>query len=90
MTPTRETIDAMDRLFDPLGRCFTPEVARSVASLRADRSVQARIDELADKSTEGRLSSQELEEYETYVWAINFISVLQAKARTVLSRGEVK
>lgn len=69
---------------------MTPEVARSIADLRADPLVQARIDELADKSTEGRLSSDEFAEYETYARAINFISVLQAKARAVLSRSEGK
>lgn len=85
MSPSSKTSDALDRLLDPVGRCLTPDVAREIAGLRADPAVQARIDELADKSTEGRLSSKERSEYETYVRAIDFIAVLQAKARSATS-----
>lgn len=53
-------------------------------NLRADPSVQARIDELADKCTEGTLSAVEQSEYETYMHAIDFIAVLQAQARSLL------
>ena len=49
-------------------------------------SVQARLEELADKSTEGQLSDAERAEYATAVAAIEFISVLQAKARRLLSQ----
>ena len=88
MATTPDTIDALDRLLDPVGRCLTPEVARKIAELRADPDLQARIDELADKSTEGRLSEEERAQYETIVRAIDFIAVLQAKARDVLNRSE--
>ena len=72
------------RLLEPLGRCLTPEVARELVNLRTDPAVQARIDELADKCTEGTLSAEEQSEYETYVHAIDFIAVLQAQARSLL------
>ncbi|MBI3325131.1 MAG: hypothetical protein HYZ81_00285 [Nitrospinae bacterium] len=62
-------------------------VARKLADLRADPTVKARLEDLADKCTEGQLSSEELAEYETYVRAIEFIAVLQAKARRLLSNG---
>ena len=77
----------LDRLLDPLGRCLTPEVARRLVQLRADPEAQARIDELADKCNDGRLSPEERAEYETYVWAGNFIAILQAKARALLADG---
>ena len=60
---------------------LAPEVARRLAALRASPEVQRRIDELADKSSEGTLSADERAEYETWVRAINFLGVLQAKAR---------
>lgn len=85
MSSSPETTDALERLLDPVGRCLTPEVAREIAEMRADPDVQARIDELAGKSTEGELSPKEKTEYETYVRAIDFIAVLQAKARIVIS-----
>lgn len=89
MATSPDTIDALDRLLEPVGRCFTPDVARKIVELRADPGLQARIDELADKSTEGRLSEEERSQYETIVRAIDFIAVLQAKARAVLNRGNL-
>jgi hypothetical protein len=72
------------RLLEPVRRCLTPEVAKALVNLRADRAVQTRIDELADKCTEGALSAVEQSEYETYIHAIDFIAVLQAQARNLL------
>ena len=72
------------RLLEPVGRCLTPDVAKALVDLRADPSVQTRIDELADKCTEDALSAAERSEYETYVHAIDFIAVLQAQARSLL------
>ncbi len=75
----------LDRLFDPVEKCLTPEVARRLLGIRAPAEVQDRLDELADKSSDGTLSSDERSEYEVSVRAINFIGVLQAKARSVLA-----
>jgi hypothetical protein len=77
----------LDRLLDPLGRMLTPETARSLVNLRFDPTAQARIDKLARRCNEGRLSQKELREYETYVHAIDFIAILQAKARARLKRS---
>jgi hypothetical protein len=81
------TADAgyLDRLLDPITQCFTPVVAERIVGLRADPAVQARLDELAGKCNEGRLSAEEQTEYETYVRAMDLIAVLQAKARSLLS-----
>lgn len=46
-----------------------------------DRALQQRLDGLADKCTEGEITLEEGEEYETYVRAIRIISILQARAR---------
>jgi hypothetical protein len=46
--------------------------------------MRARIAQLAEKANEGQLSSEEHEEYETYVRAIHFFTVLQSKARRLL------
>jgi hypothetical protein len=76
----------LDRLLTPLGDCLTPEVARHLLHLHASADVQARLEALADKSTEGQLSDEERTEYAPAVAAIEFISVLQAQARRLLSR----
>jgi hypothetical protein len=84
-----KTLDApmLDRLFDPLGEILTPDVARKLVNYRFDAKVQARIDRLARKCNEGQLTEGERREYESYVQAIDFIAILQAKARALLKRS---
>ncbi len=60
--------------------------ARELAGLRATPDVQARIDELADKCNEGQLTAEERAEYDAYIDAIDVISILQAKARSVIAK----
>lgn len=74
----------LDRLLEPVTRCLTPEAARQLVALRADPQFQERLDLLADRCTEGLLTADEREEYETYVRAIHIIAILQAKARKLL------
>ena len=84
-----KTLEApvLDRLLDPVGRILTPEVARKLVNLRCDSTVQARIDKLARKCNEGALTDPERREYETYVYALDFLAILQAKARALLKRA---
>ncbi|HEV3263334.1 MAG TPA: hypothetical protein VG013_41245 [Gemmataceae bacterium] len=77
----------LDRLLDPLGRILTPEVAHRLVRLRFDQKAQARINKLARKCNEGKLTEAERSEYETYVFAIDFIAILQAKARALLKQS---
>jgi hypothetical protein len=80
----------LTRLLAPIGECMTREMAEKVAALRADPDVQARVDELADKCTEGELTDAERAEYESYVHAIRVIGVLQVQARGILHRHDVR
>jgi len=84
-----KTIEApvLDRLLDPLSDMLTPEVARKLVKYRFDDKAQAHIDKLARKCNEGQLTDKERREYETYVSAIDFIAILQAKARAILKRS---
>jgi len=85
-----KTLDqpVLDRLLDSLGRIIlTPETARKLVKLRFDAEAQARIDRLADKCNEGELTDEERREYEAYVHIIDFIAILQAKARILLKRS---
>lgn len=70
-------------LLDPVAECFTPEVASRITELRAAPAAQARIDELADKSTEGALSTDERKEYEAILRMMCFIGLLQKKAKEI-------
>ncbi len=78
----------LDRLVDPVVRTLTPEVARSIVKLRADRKLQARMNKLAEKCNEGKLTSEEREEYETSIRFANYLAIIQAKARRLLKSAE--
>ncbi len=76
----------LDEILDPVTRALSRDVAEALVNLKASPVAQARISELAEKCNEGLLTPAEREEYESYVNAVDLISVLQAKARLWLAR----
>ena len=80
-------IDAFDRGIRPVLRIVLPEKAEAVLSFRAAPEFQARIEELAGKSTEGQLTEMERAEYAGYVRANKFVAVLQRQARQLIGAG---
>ncbi|MBI2808249.1 MAG: hypothetical protein HYX68_24955 [Planctomycetes bacterium] len=82
----KRSLNTLDRLVEPVVRTLTPDVAKALVDLRADPVLQARMDELAEKCNEGKLTADEREEYETSIRFGNFIAILQAKARRLLKR----
>ena len=75
----------VDRLVSPLGECLTPESARRLLALKPDPDLQARVDEMASRHTEGQLSPEEQAEYGRYVSYATFIAILKSKARQLLA-----
>ena len=75
--------DVLEHLLASFTACLTPAAAKRIAAFRADATTQARIEELAEKCNEGELTEQERREYEGYVRAIDFISIMQEKARAL-------
>ena len=75
----------LDEVLEPVAGCFTLDVAREIAALKAASTLQVRLDELAGKANEGELTEEERVQYEAYVEAIDVISILQAKARKILA-----
>jgi hypothetical protein len=73
-----------DRILDPVTDCFTPQVARRLADLRAGPETKSRLDLLADKANEGQLTPEEEIEYKQSIDAIDVLAILQAKARAYL------
>lgn len=86
MTTTHESA-ILDQVLDPMTDILTPAVAKGIADMRAAPKVQARLDELAGKANLGRLTESERQEYRDYVEALDFIGILQSKARVVLARS---
>ena len=74
------------RLLDPLTEVLTPESASALLNLRADPELEAHIDELRRKANEGTLTPVEDAEYKDFIEAVDIVSIMQAKARRVLSR----
>ena len=80
-----DTAVYLERMLEPLSRCFTPESAKRLIDLRVDPELQKRIDALAGKCTEGELTEEEHREYDAYVRTGSLISMLQLKARQTLA-----
>jgi hypothetical protein len=76
----------LDRLLDPLTDALTPESASALLNLRADAEVEARVNELRRKASEGTLTPAEDSEYKDFIEAVDIVSIMQAKARRFLSR----
>jgi hypothetical protein len=85
--PANSAHAAFERVLAAVGQCLDRQSAEALLRLRADREMQGRIEELADKCTEGRLTSEERDEYEALIRVGNFVAILQAKARRLLAEG---
>ena len=83
---TPQNYQVLDQFLDPIRDILTPEVAQAIADLRASPAIQDRIEDFASRHHEGKLSPEELAEYEALVGGANLVAVLQAKARTVVVR----
>lgn len=69
------------RLLQPFEENMTPETARFLLAYRADEALRDRVQDLADKNTEGTLTPLEQAEYEAYAAFTMRMAVLQSKAR---------
>ncbi len=85
---TANTAPTLDRLVGPLGECLTPESARRLLALKADRKLQARVDYLARRCTRGLLTPEERAEYGDYVAFGTFVAILKSKARQLLANSQ--
>jgi hypothetical protein len=85
MKSAKHTAPGLERLVDPLGECLTPESARKLLALKADATLQDRIDDLADRHSHGLLTPDERAEYGDYVSYGTFVAILKSKARQLLA-----
>ena len=74
----------LDEILKPVTRCLSLDNARQILDHRPNRMVKARIQKLARKCNEGELTPEERAEYETYVFAGEFVALIRAKARALL------
>jgi hypothetical protein len=78
----------LSQMLDPVSRSIGVKAARALTALRLAPRLQARVEKLAEKCNEGRLTSAERSEYESYIQASTLIGILQAKARRVLAQSK--
>jgi hypothetical protein len=80
----------IDQLVAPLGECLTPESARRLLALKADPSLQARLDDLAVRHSQGLLTPEEHSDYGRYVSYSTFVAILKSKARQILAHSPIE
>lgn len=84
MDPTTE-ISVLSKALDPLSESLSPNGARRLLELKPDEATHRLLEDLGAKANEGTLSEEEARTYEAHVRAGNVITLLQAKARKLLS-----
>jgi hypothetical protein len=84
---TAESSSVLDQLVTPLGECLTPESSRRLLAIKANPQLQARVDDLAKRHTQGLLTPEERAEYGGYVYFDTFVAILKSKARQLLAAG---
>ena len=87
MRPAPE-VAAFHRGVQPVLRIVPRKKVKEIAQFRPQSRLRARIEELASKSTEGRLSQRERAEYEGYVRANKFVAILQRQARYLIEAND--
>jgi hypothetical protein len=76
---------AFDRGVRPLMEIVLSGRADAIIHFRPDPQLEARIEELALKSTEGELTEDERAEYAGYVRANKFVAILKRQAQHLTS-----
>jgi hypothetical protein len=79
---------SLEKLMRPLAREMSWDLARALVNLQADPETQARYEELAEKRTQGSLTSTEAAELESLVRANTMLGVLKAEARLCLAGAQ--
>jgi hypothetical protein len=86
ITETSETA-IFERIVLPSDPGLSEQAARSILAMGFGAEDSRRMQELADKAKEGRLSPEEQQEIENYERVGHYLSILQSKARLALKHA---
>ena len=86
MLGDNSTLLLFTRLWDDASKSMTPTTARHVLKLNFSEADKARMHELAEKNSEGRITPAELSELDDYVRVSDLLSILHLKARILLKK----
>lgn len=81
------TLSILGRLVDASLGNLSLAAARAILEFRLSEADQARVEELAQRSTAGTLSAAEASEYDAYLATADVLSVWKSQARLVLQRS---
>lgn len=81
------TATALDQIFNSVGGCLSVEAASKLRDLRVSDELQSQLDAWATQSSEGTLDAEERKQYESILRALNFVAVLQAKAKRIAEQS---
>ena len=84
---TKSTKPDMNELIGTLGVALTPESAKRILKMKASARLQARVNALARRNSDGTISEAEKEEYHETVRFGTYLSILQSKARLLLANS---
>jgi len=87
MSTTVDPQQAFHRGTAPIFAILSTDQVRQMAHLPVESSLADRVEELAGKSNEGRLTPDERAEYEAYIEANNLMAILQAEAKFRLQQS---
>lgn len=76
------------QIIEPFAECLTQESTRKIVEIR-DEKLQLRLAALANKATAGTLTESEKSEYDRYLAAFHFMTILQARARHFIKSWSV-
>lgn len=77
------------RVVDPAQPCLSREAARDILRLEFSKSDRRRMNRLAEKNRQGKLTASEEEELDNFIRVGQTLGILRSKARRTL-RGREK
>lgn len=78
-------MNAIHTLFDSVGECLTLDTANRLNKFSISDALQKQIDDWADRNLLDELNEIEKQQYEATLRALNFVAVLQSRARRVIA-----
>jgi hypothetical protein len=80
-------MEILRRIVDGGRPFFSAEAAQAIMHLDFSKADRERMNELAARNRDGRLSPHEDEELDNYIWVGQILGILQSKARQSLPTG---
>src|SRR5207237_509635 len=85
--PTTESA-IWSRLLGPASTPLTLEAARAILQIDFPQSDKKRMRQLAERSRQGRLTSKEQDEIDSYGRIGSFLSIMKSRARVALRKAQ--